>query len=171
MHEKWKWSRSVVSNSSRPHGLQPTRLLHPWDFPGESTGVGCHCLLWKKIRGDAKAADLRTTKSTLTSTLRWWLPLEKPSSVRGNSHSGPGHFAILTILLSMVIISLLASAFPESRYLLWYRAQCSARIFHHQSDLKKTTNSEFLSDVCSPTQVACSLLENTLRWWVCMSSF
>ena len=34
MHEseKWKWSRSVMSNSSRPHGLQPTRLLHPWDF-------------------------------------------------------------------------------------------------------------------------------------------
>ena len=21
------------------------RLLHPWDFPAESTGVGCHCLL------------------------------------------------------------------------------------------------------------------------------
>ena len=43
--EKWKWSHSVVSDSSRPHGLQPTRLLHPWDFPGKSTGVGCHCLL------------------------------------------------------------------------------------------------------------------------------
>ena len=42
---KWKWSRSVVSNSQWSHGLQPTRLLHPWDFPGKSTGVGCHCLL------------------------------------------------------------------------------------------------------------------------------
>ena len=47
MHEsgKWKWSRSVVSDSWRPHGLQPTRLLRPWGFPGKSTGVGCHCLL------------------------------------------------------------------------------------------------------------------------------
>ena len=49
MHEsekwKWKWSRSVVSNRQWPHGLQPSRLLHPWDFPGKSTGVGCHCLL------------------------------------------------------------------------------------------------------------------------------
>ena len=47
MHEseKWKWSRSVVSDSYRPHGLQPTRLLCPWDFPGKSTGVRCHCLL------------------------------------------------------------------------------------------------------------------------------
>ena len=47
MHEseKRKWSRSVVSNSYQPHGLQPTRLLCPWDFAGKSTGVGCHCLL------------------------------------------------------------------------------------------------------------------------------
>ena len=47
MHEseKWKWSRAVMSDSSRPHGLQPARLLRPWDFPGKSTGVGCHCLL------------------------------------------------------------------------------------------------------------------------------
>ena len=42
MHEskKWKWSHSVVSDSLQPHGLQPTRLLRPWDFPGKSTGVG-----------------------------------------------------------------------------------------------------------------------------------
>ena len=41
-------SESEVAQSCptpRPHGLQPTRLLHPWDFPGKSTGVGCHCLL------------------------------------------------------------------------------------------------------------------------------
>ena len=29
----------------RPHRRKPTRLLHPWDFPGKSTRVGCHCLL------------------------------------------------------------------------------------------------------------------------------
>ena len=47
MHEteRWKWGRSIMSDSERPHGLQPTRLLHPWDFPGKSTGAGCHCLL------------------------------------------------------------------------------------------------------------------------------
>ena len=42
--EKW-WSRSVVSDSWWPHGLQPTRILRPRDSPGKSTGVGCHCLL------------------------------------------------------------------------------------------------------------------------------
>ena len=32
-------------DSSQPHGLQPTRLLHPYDFQGKSTGVGCPRLL------------------------------------------------------------------------------------------------------------------------------
>ena len=27
------------------HGLQPARLLCPWDSPGKNTGVGCHFLL------------------------------------------------------------------------------------------------------------------------------
>ena len=40
-----KWSCSVVSDSSRSHGLLSTRLLCPWDFPGKSSGMGCHCLL------------------------------------------------------------------------------------------------------------------------------
>ena len=26
--------------TQRPHGLQPTRLHHPWDSPGKRTGVG-----------------------------------------------------------------------------------------------------------------------------------
>ena len=34
-----------MSNSSWPHGLQLTRLLRSWDFPGKNTGVGCHFLL------------------------------------------------------------------------------------------------------------------------------
>ena len=37
--------RSVVSNSLRPRGLKPSRLLGPWDSPGKNTGVGCHALL------------------------------------------------------------------------------------------------------------------------------
>ena len=38
-------SCSVVPNSLRLHGLQPSRLLGPWDFPGKDTGVGWHFLL------------------------------------------------------------------------------------------------------------------------------
>ena len=34
-----------MPDSLRPHGLQPTRLLCPWDFPGKDTRVVCHFLL------------------------------------------------------------------------------------------------------------------------------
>ena len=36
---------SVVSNSSQPYELQPTRLLCPWNFPGKNITVGCQFLL------------------------------------------------------------------------------------------------------------------------------
>ena len=38
-------SRPVVSDSLRPHGLWPARLLCPWDSPGKNTGEGGHSLL------------------------------------------------------------------------------------------------------------------------------
>ena len=38
-------SHSVLSNSLWPHGLQPARIIHPWNSPGKNTGVGCHFLL------------------------------------------------------------------------------------------------------------------------------
>ena len=37
---------SVMSHDSLgSHGLQPTRLLCPWNSLGKNTGVGCHFLL------------------------------------------------------------------------------------------------------------------------------
>ena len=59
MHEseKWKWSHSVVSNSVWPQRRQPTRLLHPWEFPGKNTGVGCHRLLWTEGLPISKTAE------------------------------------------------------------------------------------------------------------------
>ena len=44
-HQAVHVSCSVVSDSLWPHGLQPSKLLCPWDFPGKNTGVGCHFLL------------------------------------------------------------------------------------------------------------------------------
>ena len=38
-------SHSVMPDSLPPHGLQPSRLLCPWDLPGKNTGMGCHFLL------------------------------------------------------------------------------------------------------------------------------
>ena len=38
-------SHPVESESLQPHGLQPGRLLCPWDSSGKNTVVGCHFLL------------------------------------------------------------------------------------------------------------------------------
>ena len=35
----------VMSESQQSHGLQPTRLVCPWDSPGKNTGADCHFLL------------------------------------------------------------------------------------------------------------------------------
>ena len=64
-------SHSVVSDSSQPHGLQPTRLLRPWDFPGKSTGVGCHCLLRQKVKNPPAMQEAQV------QFLGWEDPLEK----------------------------------------------------------------------------------------------
>ena len=52
--KKWKWSRSVVSDSSRPYGLQAPP---PMDFPGKSTGMGCHRLLWRLLTSYRQSLD------------------------------------------------------------------------------------------------------------------
>ena len=47
----WQWlgqckhAGLVASDSLQLHGLWPTRLLCPWDFPGKNPGVICHFLL------------------------------------------------------------------------------------------------------------------------------
>ena len=81
MHEseKWKGSRSVVSDSERPHGLQPTRLFCPWDFPGKSTGVGCHCLL--------RSVTYKICQKNYSFLLLFCLSLPGPSMVLNLKHS------------------------------------------------------------------------------------
>ena len=45
----WKWKVKVKSLSHVQFFATPWtaayQVLCPWDFPGKSTGVGCHCLL------------------------------------------------------------------------------------------------------------------------------
>ena len=72
----------VVSNSLQPRGLQPTRLLHPWNFPGRNTEVGCHSLLHqsplvcvKEVPALSLFWKLRKLPYLLffhTQTLWWW---------------------------------------------------------------------------------------------------
>ena len=51
-------------DSVRPHRQQPTRLHHPWDFPGKNTGVGCHFLLQcMKVKSEREVAQSYPTLS------------------------------------------------------------------------------------------------------------
>ena len=68
-------SRSVVSDSLRPHGLQPARLLCPWDFLGKNTGVGCHFLLQRIFPTQGLNAGLPHCRQML-------LPSEPPGKSR-----------------------------------------------------------------------------------------
>ena len=40
----------IMSDPLRPHELEPTRLLCPWNFLGKNTGVDCHFLLQRIFR-------------------------------------------------------------------------------------------------------------------------
>ena len=65
-----------MSNSVRPHGLQPTRLLRPWDSPGKNTGVGCHFLLQcMKVKSESEVAQ-----SCLTLVTPWTAAHQAPPS-------------------------------------------------------------------------------------------
>ena len=47
-----------------PMDCRPTRLLHPWDFPGKSTGAGCHFLLQcMKVKSESEVAQSCPTPS------------------------------------------------------------------------------------------------------------
>ena len=80
-----------MSDSLQPHGLQPTRLLHRWDFPGKNTGVPnsqnkraslvaqtVKCLaakretwLWFWSGEDPLEKEMATHSSTLTWKIPW----------------------------------------------------------------------------------------------------
>ena len=51
-----------MADSVQPHRRQPTRLPHPWDSPGENTGVGCHFLLQcMKLKSESEVTQLCLT--------------------------------------------------------------------------------------------------------------
>ena len=55
---------SVMSDSVRPQGRQPTRLPCPWDSPVKNTGVGCHFLLQcMKVKSETEVTQSCPTPS------------------------------------------------------------------------------------------------------------
>ena len=55
---------SVISDSVRSHGRQPTRFPGPWGSPGKNTGVGCHFpLQCMKVKSESEVAQSCLTLS------------------------------------------------------------------------------------------------------------
>ena len=105
MHEseKWRWSRSVVSDPQRPHGLQPSRLLHPWDFPGKSTGVGWHFLLQTQLEQVTKTRTTRKKpRNTVLGMTYYW---DGKQTQAGNNRE---------------VISLLSTCFSLNDFLCYF---------------------------------------------------
>ena len=83
-----------MSNPQRPHGLQPTRLLHPWDFPGRSTGVGCHCLLPGFPNHHQLPETAQTHIHQVSDTIQPYHPLLSPYLTAFNLSQPQGLFKV-----------------------------------------------------------------------------
>ena len=63
-----------MSDPFRPHGLYPARLLHPWDFTGKNTGVGCCFLLQGISPTQGSNLGILHCKQTLYCLSHWGSP-------------------------------------------------------------------------------------------------
>ena len=83
-------------------GLQPTKLLHPWDSPGKNTGVGCHFLL----QGIFSIQGLNPGLPHCRQMLLTSAPPGKPWS-EGTSNLWPSTIKILLAYFQMVTLQYL----------------------------------------------------------------
>ena len=95
-----------MSDSSRPHGLQPIRLLHPWDFPDKSTGVGCSSNL-NSVRFSHSVMSNSSRPHGLQPT-RFLCPCDFPDKSTGGGciafSTGCGYMDTKTMYVSYVHI-------------------------------------------------------------------
>ena len=97
------WQADSLPLAPLRNQMQPTRPLRPWDFPGKSTGVGCHHLLRKyqkqmqknissfsliamrtiillRLFTSAYKKKKRLKKKTRVSFENGWLLVDRPTS-------------------------------------------------------------------------------------------
>ena len=78
----WKWKVKVkllshVRLLATPWTAAYQAPLCPWDFPGKSTGVGCHCLLlywaWRDLKITSFLISLSLPSVSSYSSVQEWL--------------------------------------------------------------------------------------------------
>ena len=94
----WAVLCSFVSDSLRPHGLNPTRLLCPWDSPGKNTEEGCHSYLQGIFLTQRLSLHCRQTLSCLShqppSEFLVWLHCVKCGSLLPSPGTKPVPLAV-----------------------------------------------------------------------------
>ena len=101
-------SRSVVSNYLQPHGLQPTRLLCLWNFPGKNTGVGCHFLLQAIFPTQGSNLGFLHRRQMLyhlsqQGRLRFYMLFDLPIPLRGIHPKGRGIGGLMGKIQAQII--------------------------------------------------------------------
>ena len=71
-------SHSVMSDSLRPHGPEPTKLLCPWKFSGKNTAVSCHFLLQRIFLSQRLSLSLLCVSCIVRLLLYDWTTWEAP---------------------------------------------------------------------------------------------
>ena len=171
---KWKvrWAHSVVSDSLRPHGPQPTRLLRPWDFPGERTGVGCHLLLQKHGRTAGKTAVFLLGDSKMLPAYSVQIlldvPLELTPSVPLQNHltSQFTEYMFTGSVFSLFKVTTNKKCISE----LWWThmASCQSEVLE-----TKTANRRrwLLKPFSVTTSVSWKLSNGATLWTICSRKF
>ena len=84
-------SRSVVSDSLKPPGLQPARLLRPWDFPSTNTGAGCHFLFQEILLTQGLNLRLLRCRRVLYRWVPWEAPFESEHHLSSAKDTNQGY--------------------------------------------------------------------------------
>ena len=106
-HDKRMWL--VVSDFVWSHGLQPARLLCPWNLPGKNTKEGCHFLLQRIFL-------IQGSNLCLLHLLQWQVD-SLPLCHLGNPHQTLSSY-------NLCYLAHLCVQFPhlwnENNYFIWF---------------------------------------------------
>ena len=133
-----------MSDSLRPHGLQPTRLLRPWDSLGKNTGVGCHFLLQEIFPTQGLNPGLPHCRQTLYHLSHQGshpihqkalsvLPPKRtnPATLSHSAyHSGSHHYLLFLGFLPGLLTEVLESTLPYLQYFFLWELDDSKNLIH-----------------------------------------
>ena len=90
-----------MSDSLWSHGLQPARLLCPWDSPGKNTGVGCHFLLQGDLRNPGMGPMSPVSPALASGFFTDWTTRETQLANRWGSNLNQARLKILVSNISL----------------------------------------------------------------------